>query len=1175
MDILEKLGINRDLILLTEIGVLIHDIGKLSKEFIAATVKREPKRFDHCYVLKRLVLKADPYLLPVDTNTVKALFNKIKQLLKNPKYSSVYSLLQILQTNLAAKHQLNDANLSIELRNELKSLRLNGRKLIGRQWDNLERELIALTHQWDQEIALDILPLPLVNLLNSLIWGEKLEISPNLNINLIKTLGDMIGMHHRTLHPLLGIDYPELIKVLRADHAGCDGIDSGVDKGTVSDKARQPSIDKTYIATAFGYEKDGKIDTSNLTRIRNEYANKLTTILQRILSEKTKVGNIDPKKWEEFFYRRNGIRKITEEAFNKALGETRRSANDVTLWDHSYSVASLYKSALAKILIEGKWIEPKDIKWRILRVNLDVLSIISKAHKIGDILGYKKKVEEAFCAVKKLLEIWYPLGNEVYQDESGIYFTCPDIEPEKLKELKSKIIEEIHQVEKEFSPIINVTDEPQRFLTILADEIRKAYRNIKLPIRSETAYKNWQYIWDTPPVKDTNAYRAYLEREIKCDKICYSSRPKRDPLCERLHHEKKTNLCILKNGGLYHPPIDICPVCRTRPKCMQQELCKECFERREGRVEEWLNSPKTTIWIDEVSDHNDRVAIIAGQFGLSNWLNGFYINTLFSQLLSYYNLKYNTLIEKLKNELENDDANSEFLRKIAREAYQGEKPNDFYEKRVKECDVDNLSSLVQSNEEKAKLLAMFLFRKHPSPARLRRIWKTTEKFWEEKVEEEILLKEFIYGKELENRQLELRKKRLLLEPKEIIYRLPRLAYEAKIGNSRINLYWDGEKFIIIENLQLVAEKIGAKDFIDLKKKLKGRRVIVEWKKITTQSQLIKTFTVNNVIEDENFQNYCPYIRILCSPRSFIALVPARDAFDIVKNIKKSYDEYFSKVRNRLLLFLDIVFFHRHLPLYVALDTARRMTKGHGEEKLETWEVAKIEKNNNVYKLSLKMLQKELEWEVDASLGDGNEDNFYPYFILKEASINEPLENRNYFKIMAKGENKLDFHNIVHVKDLKKGDKVEILPGYFDFVFLETTGRRFEVGLDKSENRRYHPLFGLKKSPCPYYLDEIEKFEKLWGLFKKLADTNKLTDTKLNNIQSLLANKFKKWELDKISYEDERWKKWEGFIDAVLKRNIDIDTSKLDFIKETINSGLFFDCLELYYKILKKKLKEAK
>lgn len=119
------------------------------------------------------------------------------------------------------------------------------------------------------------------------------------------------------------------------------------------------------------------------------------------------------------------------------LGDTRRPINEVLLSDWVWIVAALFKSALAGALVTNKqfsirtwrsWrdkIIDHDIRWRILRINFDVLGLYTKAVKITDLLGYQRVIDEACERIKKLIEEDYPLGNEVYRDTTGIYFTFP------------------------------------------------------------------------------------------------------------------------------------------------------------------------------------------------------------------------------------------------------------------------------------------------------------------------------------------------------------------------------------------------------------------------------------------------------------------------------------------------------------------------------------------------------------------------------------------------------------------------------------------------------------------------------------------------------------------------------------------------------------------------------
>lgn len=94
---------------------------------------------------------------------------------------------------------------------------------------------------------------------------------------------------------------------------------------------------------------------------------------------------------------RDVVKKIREE-FVYGLGDTRRPINEINLDDWSFTVASLLKPALATALVKAqkrgirRWsswqdkIMDHDFRWRLLRVNFDVLGLYTKAIRVADLL---------------------------------------------------------------------------------------------------------------------------------------------------------------------------------------------------------------------------------------------------------------------------------------------------------------------------------------------------------------------------------------------------------------------------------------------------------------------------------------------------------------------------------------------------------------------------------------------------------------------------------------------------------------------------------------------------------------------------------------------------------------------------------------------------------------------
>jgi len=269
----------------------------------------------------------------------------------------------------------------------------------------------------------------------------------------------------------------------------------------------------------------------------------------------------------------------TRQVFTEVWGDTRQPINEVTLWDWSYAVASLYKSELARHFLTGEWRQRDKLRWRLLRINFDVLELYSHAIKLADLFGYARAVQEACEQTKRFVEDEYPLGNEVYRDTTGIYFIFPDFDLDDY--LKQEIRQIVESVELELAPRIDAAPaegkSPEKHLKrLLADQRSKACKQLAIPFDRDNLNPCWNALWENLP-----------------------------------------------NGAW-----EVCPVCRLRPKKEHQKACEHCKKRRESRIEQWLRDPETTIWLDEIADCNDRIAVVVAKFGLDDWLSGDLVETL-------------------------------------------------------------------------------------------------------------------------------------------------------------------------------------------------------------------------------------------------------------------------------------------------------------------------------------------------------------------------------------------------------------------------------------------------------------------------------------------------------------------------------------------------------------------
>ncbi|MFQ6089404.1 MAG: hypothetical protein ACE5K0_10950, partial [Candidatus Methanofastidiosia archaeon] len=474
-----------------------------------------------------------------------------------------------------------------------------------------------------------------------------------------------------------------------------------------------------------------------------------------------------------------------------------------------------------------------------------------------------------------------------------------------------------------------------------------------------------------------------------------------------------------------------------------------------------------------------------------------------------------------------------------------------------------------------------LYKKHPSPARLRRIWSTTYNFWDELIEN-ILKEKSLYISDIEASNIKKERKDYL---KEIRFKRVHLKakgfdepglYKLKINGVESEWYWDGRELISINNLQLLFGSYKSKNLKELRKELSKAKIELSNKEDSKKEIKIEPL--------DSESSYLPFTEIFKSPVSFIIIVPATSAVDIIKKIKEKYEDEFGKVRNRLPLHIGVIYFHRKAPLYIALNSVRRFFKGITENEYRRicavcdFDVNIAKRKPEKIKLTFDKGVTPTEIKVPILTGHIDvDDNYYPYFLINKA---DNIEKRpSYFvgfrKSHSTGNNSLLKVPLLHVSDLQKDDEIEFVPSYFDFEFLDTNTRRFDIILEKG--KRPHRIFN--RGPRSYYLEEIDAFQNLWNILcGKNKQRKKLTSSQINNFQTLLVSKIEEWGLKDVYFDkdNEKMRKFEKLVEDSIIRILEIkrDNHHFEFIKQSVLSGLFFDVIELFMTIMKEKPEEV-
>jgi hypothetical protein len=570
-------------------------------------------------------------------------------------------------------------------------------------------------------------------------------------------------------------------------------------------------------------------------------------------------------------------------------------------------------------------------------------------------------VDEACEAAKKLIEEEYPLGNEIYRDSTGIYFTFPDLDlPANLAQ---EIRRRVEEVEMELAPRIAVTTgngatATEQLKGILGKARKEAREALAQPFDSQNLSACWQQQWTTV------------------------------------------------GAGNW----ELCPVCRLRPMQEGKEACGTCEQRRASRIKTWKQNPVQTIWMDEIADANDRVALIVGKFGLDHWLSGELVQTM--------------LVRAVENAPE-------------------------------QCTPKN-----------------------PSPARLRRVWETCQRFWTETVEQQILKK------------LSPRTRWELVPAQPLASDVPQgIALDGTLNGQPISVFRIGDRLLTIS---FVAQP-------------QGGNLIFGWEENGLKERTTVAVNPQAIRQDglAIYQSYTPYLPLLASPDQFLALVPAADVLEIAEKIRAAYVEQFGKVQNRLPLFLGLVFFQRKLPLLAVMDTARRMLAS--EFPNGEWRIRDTPQNDGkTVTLSLEQNGQRIILQVPIVMGDGTtEDVWYSYFEL----VGQPEAHHTY-RFQRNGA------WWVHVKTLQAREMVRVTPSRFTYLFLESTAQRFRFDPEKDF----------------LMLDELPRLMKMWDTLKQSG----ITDTGLRNVQALLESKSAAWKNpgDELEHLAETTLKQAGLLNAV-------------------------------------------
>jgi len=825
----------------------------------------------------------------------------------------------------------------------------------------------------------------------------------------------------------------------------------------------------------------------NNNNSNNEIESSITNFLD--LSNK---NNQQEQIYESYVKLKDNLKNI----YVKLLSDDRFPNNEVSLWEQSYMTSSLFKALLSNYILTEKEIKNvKDIKWRILGVQYDKVGVAEKSLKLASIAWYREITKMIDEEIKRLLEVEYPIGNEIYRDETGIYFIVGKDIGEDLNDGSNlaKLKEDLNKIEdkilKKFKDLTNDEFYPAIFLT-------KSSRGLmNLSTLLEKAKENFlKANWK----KKNSKLKLEDDNKGKAIGIC--------PVCQvRLIYEKDKEK---KNQPT------ICEVCDNRIHHKQVEKWIKNKDKNEDK-----NKDKETIWIDEVKDKNNRVAYVSLKFELEDWLNG----NLLNSLLEINERDMNHLVKKIKDKIYNKDnrideqwlhlslRRNENYKKVGEQSAEniffdnivGTKWEDWikttplnhkidwYKEKIKWEEFNDLND--PALDLLSNLLLQFLLRKNPSPARLRRIWETTREFFKEIHYEldnilkipEWMKKRLVWEVNLdENNKLE---KSMELEAEGLLFWAEKEGNKAKIylissisdflekfGNIRVKK--------TLENLKesnIIEEILQENDTFERNNNIQNKKItLYPYGNKNDDKNKIELYVKDNISE---IHPYKPYTSIIDpSPINYQVVIPAEYLPKLIDKVIEKYNEELKYVYGKLPIHIGIVISDYKKPVYINLKALRRIRR-------DVKDINKLYKNVSIGKFCI--LQKQKLSFANKNEKINNTEDYYSLYWnnLEEKDYNFFIKPRNEWKKWISTTDKFG-----------PKSKVQIIPNTFDFELLDHNIRRNEIFYDENGKR----LISLKQNR-PY---EIEVYWEKFKKFKELFDKTDLNTTRIHKLIELLYSK---------------------------------------------------------------------
>lgn len=963
--------------------------------------------------------------------------------------------------------------------------------------------------------------------------------------------------------------------------------------------AQQPDAADMYLSTPFGYETAAP----NINDI-----NDLLKIIEDVI-QKYLLSPANPILLAEFA---EELRPLLAQA----IADTQRPLNDVTVGDIGHTgMAFLLTQAVGRILI-ARSIDHAELAkeganntlfWRVLTIHTDSLRYLEETLSLADLRVRQQQVQEAFQKISQQLEKTL-LAVEIYADEQRRMFVIPNLER------TDSAYQDIEKIVAQFGI------DGLRLTSHLSEQVTNYPEDIDSTYIGDQVLNQLQ---EAPPYDiDPDIIATYWPNKAPNKQLCMACNLRPQGYGAEQVKGYKRNITHYREKA---EKRNICCICMDRRSGVAERWAKEKLNKTIWLDEVADNSGRLALIVGQWSLENyvrsnfyphekcsqSKITYLHTVMFLKGLPPDGHIFTINDNVYTWHadqfvlsgekklsplrkkNLTVNapplsmhitvqevivasdqlslTVQENLTSTFSVDSqvkcGSQDFL---VKGAYSLETVNVAGKQNILRNILWDTTYpfIVQEKPKKINVLKIISHgagAKNESFARLRRIWQTSKVFWQTALEEKDAVGNSILP--IVSHRLE-----IVPQNRDILDFGDYHAYDLRLTNSvKLSVVWDpvNKRFITCDNLEYLSKtELLAKPVVEF---LNGELTIEEPSGYGSRNKEWGTITVEEVGEIEN-SSYSPVIPILAEPRTFMALVPANRALDVVQSIKTKYEREMGKVRNRLPLHLGVVYFHRRTPLRAALDAGRQMLKYDlGELKDQLWTVESIESASTLPKglatgtrqfdhtIAVTIMNDDdrcLTWYVPARMGDGQtDDNWYPYVFIQ----NDVSDRKRIFKAVRPNSFG-STSSLIHVEELRTGDKVYFSPATFDFHWLDNAGKRFEIAYENGK-RRNQPM-------RPYLLDELTIIRQAWDT---IAGKNGLTANQIYALRDLIEIKRENWK-PTLEGNQKDAVFWQFCRDVIINANWKKkpENEEINLLNDCSVSGLLADVIHLYMGVMKQK-----